>query len=460
MPEHHTARTADAEQPNTLADLVQSARRSILDELNTAAHIAIWPAPAATDPDHAETVAVEVSHSGMSKRSAAYAFRTVADRLEARADASGEAPLDDAALAQADTRNAPRSEPADEQPAPTSKSAQRDALAVALAAAAETSRRTILAEIGRAATPSSGESLRDRMAREATTGPCGRELFTGRPCPEHPRPTPTAPAEPDQAPQTITVDIGIDAKTAAAGVASALRSMVRRPWTITMRCDSCGTRHGSAHTDADASTEEQRAAILTRARIEQGWTLVDGHDYCPNCQPASAEQATAPAEPDPIAYGPTGFQCGCGKNAHSNLVPCAEDTTPPAPTEPYEWTDYEGDTLSVEPYDSQVIGPAACVTAFERYTGNSVTTMVPAAEIPALIAALAALAPKPKPIDLPWTHADHDGDTLTVYPRRGGHTFAIATEENGRRAAAYIRPADVPQLLAAIQTAATTAPQQ
>lgn len=28
---------------------------------------------------------------------------------------------------------------------------------------------------------------------------------------------------------------------------------------------------------------------------------------------------------DPIAYGPTGIRCGCGKDAHSNLVPCAPD---------------------------------------------------------------------------------------------------------------------------------------
>lgn len=27
---------------------------------------------------------------------------------------------------------------------------------------------------------------------------------------------------------------------------------------------------------------------------------------------------------DPIAYGPTGIRCGCGKNAHSNLVPCRQ----------------------------------------------------------------------------------------------------------------------------------------
>ncbi|MFE5658322.1 hypothetical protein ACFQ9H_19295 [Streptomyces sp. NPDC056517] len=31
---------------------------------------------------------------------------------------------------------------------------------------------------------------------------------------------------------------------------------------------------------------------------------------------------------DPIAYCPTGISCGCGKDAHSNLVPCE-----PAPAE-------------------------------------------------------------------------------------------------------------------------------
>ncbi|MFG2748077.1 hypothetical protein [Streptomyces xanthophaeus] len=29
--------------------------------------------------------------------------------------------------------------------------------------------------------------------------------------------------------------------------------------------------------------------------------------------------------PDPIAYGSRGYRCGCGKDAHSNLVPCAPD---------------------------------------------------------------------------------------------------------------------------------------
>ncbi|MEU3346373.1 hypothetical protein ABZ723_15585 [Streptomyces sp. NPDC006700] len=36
------------------------------------------------------------------------------------------------------------------------------------------------------------------------------------------------------------------------------------------------------------------------------------------------EQASDPlAQGDPLAYGPTGIRCGCGKDAHSNLVPCA-----------------------------------------------------------------------------------------------------------------------------------------
>lgn len=30
---------------------------------------------------------------------------------------------------------------------------------------------------------------------------------------------------------------------------------------------------------------------------------------------------------DPIAYGPTGIRCGCGKDAHSNLTPCQPEIT-------------------------------------------------------------------------------------------------------------------------------------
>lgn len=43
---------------------------------------------------------------------------------------------------------------------------------------------------------------------------------------------------------------------------------------------------------------------------------------------AADPDAQAPEPPcggDPLAYGPTGIRCGCGKDAHSNLVPCQPD---------------------------------------------------------------------------------------------------------------------------------------
>lgn len=39
---------------------------------------------------------------------------------------------------------------------------------------------------------------------------------------------------------------------------------------------------------------------------------------------AELEDALALA-PDPIAYGPRGHRCGCGKDAHSSLTPCRPD---------------------------------------------------------------------------------------------------------------------------------------
>ncbi|MFD7994525.1 hypothetical protein [Streptomyces mexicanus] len=44
--------------------------------------------------------------------------------------------------------------------------------------------------------------------------------------------------------------------------------------------------------------------------------------------PSAIREALAVEEqpvPDPLAYGPTGYRCGCGKDAHSNLTPCATD---------------------------------------------------------------------------------------------------------------------------------------
>jgi len=43
-------------------------------------------------------------------------------------------------------------------------------------------------------------------------------------------------------------------------------------------------------------------------------------------------EAALALDPDPIAYGPRGYRCGCGKDAHSSLTPCRPDPEPLAGT--------------------------------------------------------------------------------------------------------------------------------
>ncbi len=44
-------------------------------------------------------------------------------------------------------------------------------------------------------------------------------------------------------------------------------------------------------------------------------------------QADAGESTRAVDAPDPLLYGPGGYRCGCGKDAHSNLVPCAPERT-------------------------------------------------------------------------------------------------------------------------------------
>jgi hypothetical protein len=48
--------------------------------------------------------------------------------------------------------------------------------------------------------------------------------------------------------------------------------------------------------------------------------------------------------PDPIAYGPTGFRCGCGKDAHSNLLACL-----PQIDDDICGDEYDADVCDLEP---------------------------------------------------------------------------------------------------------------
>lgn len=80
------------------------------------------------------------------------------------------------------------------------------------------------------------------------------------------------------------------------------------------------------------------APIQTCRSCGAGYTL---GEPCSACQfrrltaEAQAQRETEEPLPwgDPIAYGPTGIPCGCGRDAHSNLTPCRPDTPedPPRP---------------------------------------------------------------------------------------------------------------------------------
>lgn len=76
----------------------------------------------------------------------------------------------------------------------------------------------------------------------------------------------------------------------------------------------------------DAKTLDNFAGDLIRAAESPLMLVVNEiHDTVRNWRELMAARNTeiAPVpHGDPIAYGPTGIQCGCGKDAHSNLVPC------------------------------------------------------------------------------------------------------------------------------------------
>lgn len=71
------------------------------------------------------------------------------------------------------------------------------------------------------------------------------------------------------------------------------------------------------------------AAVTTCAR-----TTAPASESRPTLPVRTPAATTPEAKPDPLAYGLRGYRCGCGKPAHSNLVPCRPDTDPATPAAP------------------------------------------------------------------------------------------------------------------------------
>ncbi|MFH8717288.1 hypothetical protein [Streptomyces zaomyceticus] len=67
-------------------------------------------------------------------------------------------------------------------------------------------------------------------------------------------------------------------------------------------------------------------ARLHAAAMTRTWTNEDGKKFV--FVEDIAEPLLGRSLPDPLVYGPTGVRCGCGKDAHSNLVPCRQPEDP------------------------------------------------------------------------------------------------------------------------------------
>ncbi|WP_432027418.1 hypothetical protein [Streptomyces sp. 1222.5] len=111
------------------------------------------------------------------------------------------------------------------------------------------------------------------------------------------------------------------------------------------------------------------------------------------------------SNPDPIAYGPTGYRCGCGKTAHSNLVPCQpEEAQPldldaiatranaatPGPWCTDSWEIYQG--TEYEPGLSLWIGETCRgTTSPEQDRADAAFVAAARTDVPALLAEVRAL---------------------------------------------------------------------
>ncbi|MYX16886.1 hypothetical protein GTY67_26415 [Streptomyces sp. SID8374] len=107
------------------------------------------------------------------------------------------------------------------------------------------------------------------------------------------------------------------------------------------RCDHIAKAAVSWRKEADGRkayglTLRARVAeleALTPAPIQTCQSCGAGYTYGEACSVCTYKRQVAEAlgrdlpeaTPDPLAYGPSGYRCGCGKDAHSNLTPCAPD---------------------------------------------------------------------------------------------------------------------------------------
>ncbi|MFE3583749.1 coiled-coil domain-containing protein [Streptomyces vinaceus] len=114
--------------------------------------------------------------------------------------------------------------------------------------------------------------------------------------------------------------------TAAAGAVLILSNAGLSPETAGMLARRIV---GAARREALAEEDADRTRLLDDLHRQIEHHRVGKARWRARAEKAEARVAELEAalaiDPDPISYGPRGYRCGCGKDAHSNLVPCTPD---------------------------------------------------------------------------------------------------------------------------------------
>ncbi|WP_265692371.1 hypothetical protein [Streptomyces griseolus] len=118
------------------------------------------------------------------------------------------------------------------------------------------------------------------------------------------------------------------------------------------------------------------------------WRLVhdDEEDSAHPPHPAPCRHPASPdcTCPNPLAYGLTGYRCGCGKDAHSNLTPCQPMTADEwnarypvgTPVTAYPVTRDDEALTTVTRSRAWTLGHGAAVVSVEGYSGGICLTHV------------------------------------------------------------------------------------
>lgn len=135
--------------------------------------------------------------------------------------------------------------------------------------------------------------------------------------------------------------------------------------------------------DTTVPRDLRPGADAARRMIADRQTAEDPHDS-PLHRTYETSHDLPETAPDPLAYGPTGYRCGCGKDAHSNLTPCQPMTADEwnarypvgTPVTAYPVTRDDEGLTTVTRTPAWTLGHGAAVVSVDGYAGGICLTHV------------------------------------------------------------------------------------